>query len=145
MEIDIKKMPPSSLPVNLPDGRAVVLKLRFEAILKLCTQCRNLGHYTQDCITRETRGAEKPSSSTGNQVQGNPKTVVSGQTSGIAMRLPPNITHQHISQLNLQPKVLTAAQDIVSETLSGNGTESGKLDVEHHRPLSPSRKRRDME
>lgn len=49
LEIDITQPPPLHMEIMLPDGQDVELDLRYETILKLCTVCRQLGHYQDHC------------------------------------------------------------------------------------------------
>lgn len=37
------------MEIALPDGQEIVLDLRYESVLKLCSSCRQLGHYQISC------------------------------------------------------------------------------------------------
>lgn len=52
VEVDVTAAPPSTIEVTLPNGREVQLRLHFESVLKLCTVCRQLGHYLANCPRR---------------------------------------------------------------------------------------------
>lgn len=49
VEVDITQPPPHTMGITLPDGQDVELELRYESTLKLCSVCRQIGHYQTHC------------------------------------------------------------------------------------------------